>query len=113
MSFHHPAVLWLLALPVLWAFWQWTRRGHPVVLPFDHGRQRDGRQLRVLVTLAETLPALLLAVAVLILAGPRRPAPPENERILNNIILCLDVSGSMSMRFGIRAELPGARLRPP
>jgi Ca-activated chloride channel family protein len=100
VSFHHPAVLWLLALPVLWAFWQWTRRGHPIVLPFDHGGQRQGRQLRVLVTLAETLPALLLAVAVLILAGPRRPAPPENERILNNIILCLDVSGSMSMRFG-------------
>ena len=43
MSFHHPALLWLLGLPVIWGFWQWTRRGHPVVLPFDYGRQRDGR----------------------------------------------------------------------
>ena len=42
MSFHHPALLWLLALPVLWGFWQWVRRGHLVVLPFDHGRQREG-----------------------------------------------------------------------
>lgn len=100
MSFHHPALLWLLALPVLWGFWQWVRRGHPVVVPFDHGSQREGRRLRALVNLAQTLPALVLAVAVLILAGPRRPAPPENERILNNIILCLDVSGSMTMRLG-------------
>lgn len=100
MSFHHPAFLWLLALPVMWAFWQWTRRGHPLALPFDHGTQTEGRGLRVLANLAGTLPAALLAVAILILAGPRRPAPPENERILNNIILCLDVSGSMSMPFG-------------
>ena len=100
MSFHHPVLLWLLALPVVWGFWQWTRRGHPLVLPFDYGQQREGRRLRALVNLANTLPALLLAVAVLVLAGPRRPAPPENERILNNIIICLDVSGSMSMPFG-------------
>lgn len=100
MSFHHPHLLWLLGLPILWSFWQWTRRGHPVVLPFDHGRQREGRHLRFLVNLTQTLPALLLTVAILILAGPRRPAPPENERILNNIIICLDMSGSMSSPFG-------------
>ena len=100
MSFHHPTLLWLLALPIVWAYWQWVRRGHPVALPFDHGQQREGRRLRVLVNLAQTLPALLLTVAVLILAGPRRPAPPENERILNNVIICLDVSGSMMAPFG-------------
>jgi Ca-activated chloride channel family protein len=110
MSFHNPYWLWLLALPVLWGFWQWVRRGHPVVMPFDHGRQREGRRLRMLVNLAQTLPALLMAVAVLVLAGPRRPAPPENERILNNIIICLDVSGSMSAPFG-SARAAGVRTR--
>jgi Ca-activated chloride channel family protein len=100
MSFHQPALLWLLAVPIAWGFWQWVRRGHPIALPFDYGQQREGRRLRVLVNLAQTLPALLLGIAVLILAGPRRPAPPENERILNNIIICLDVSGSMTMPFG-------------
>jgi Ca-activated chloride channel homolog len=100
MSFHYPAMLWLLALPILWGFWQWVRRGHPVVVPFDFGHQREGRRLRVLVNLVQTLPAVLLAVAVLIAAGPRRPAPPENERILNNITICLDMSGSMSSPFG-------------
>jgi hypothetical protein len=58
LSFHHPTLLWLLALPVMWAFWQWVRRGHPVVVPFDHGRQREGRLLRYWVNLAQCLPAL-------------------------------------------------------
>jgi Ca-activated chloride channel homolog len=100
MSFHHPQLLWLLALPVMWGFWQWVRRGHPVALPFDHGGQKEGRMLRFLTHTAGTLPALLLAIAVLMLAGPRKPAPPEDERVLNNIILCIDVSGSMGMTFG-------------
>jgi Ca-activated chloride channel family protein len=100
MSFHHPQVLWLLALPLFWGFWQWVRRGHPVALPFDHGQQRDGRVLRFLTNAAGSLPAILLAITVLLLAGPRKPAPPEDERVLNNILLCIDVSGSMNMRFG-------------
>jgi Ca-activated chloride channel family protein len=100
MSFHYPMLLWLLALPILWGFWQWTRRGHPVVVPFDHGQQREGRALRATVNLMQTVPALLLAVAILMLAGPRRPAPPEDERVLNNITICLDMSGSMSAPFG-------------
>jgi Ca-activated chloride channel homolog len=104
MSFHHPQFLWLLALPVIWGFWQWVRRGHPVVLPFDHGKQRDGRVLRFLTHLAGTLPALLLAITVLILAGPRKTAPPQDERVLNNIILCVDVSGSMNAPFGSKGN---------
>lgn len=100
MSFHYPVVLWLLALPVLWGFWQWVRRGHPVAVPFDHGRQGRGRALKFFTDLAGTLPAVLLAVAVLMLAGPRKNAPPKNERVMNNILLCLDVSGSMNSPFG-------------
>ncbi len=100
MSFHHPQLLWLLALPVLWGYWQWVRRGHPVVLPFDHGQQGQGKSLRFLTNLAGSLPALLLTVAILMLAGPRETAPPQEERVMNNILLCLDVSGSMGTPFG-------------
>ena len=100
MSFHQPQWLWLLALPVLWGYWQWVRRGHPVVLPFDHGQQGGGKSLRFLTNLAGTLPALLLTVAVLLLAGPRKTAPPQDERVMNNILLCVDVSGSMNAPFG-------------
>jgi Ca-activated chloride channel homolog len=100
MSFHHPQLLWLLALPVMWGFWQWVRRGHPVLVPLDHATRNDGKWLRFLTNSAGLLPALLLAVAILLLAGPRRPAPPKDERVLNNIILCVDVSGSMGAPFG-------------
>jgi Ca-activated chloride channel family protein len=108
MSFHNPLMLWFLALPILWGFWQWVRRGHPVVVPLDYGHQKEGRRLRILVNLVQTLPALLLVVAVLIAAGPRRPAPPQDERILNNITICLDMSGSMSMPFGSSSRFDAA-----
>ena len=100
MSFHHPLVLLLLVAPVCLAFWCWVRRGHPLVLPFDHAATNDRRWLRRCVLVAETLVAGLLAIAVLLLAGPRKPAPPLDERVLNNIVFCLDVSGSMAMPVG-------------
>lgn len=100
MSFHHPLVLWLLALPILWGFWQWVRRGHLVVLPLDHSNQPERRWLRILTKLACTLPAVLLAIAVLILAGPRKIAPPKDERVMSNILICVDLSKSMSEPFG-------------
>jgi len=86
----------LLVVPVAYGFWLWVRRGHPLVVPFDHASTRDGKWLRRFAVAAETLVAAILAVAVLLLAGPRKPAPPTNERVLNNIIFCLDVSGSMA-----------------
>ena len=100
MSFHHPLLLWLLVLPILWGYWQWVRKGRVVVLPLDHGRQKRGGALRFFTNLAGTAPALLLATAVLLLAGPRKAAPPKDVRVMNNIILCIDVSGSMMMKFG-------------
>lgn len=109
MSFHYPLMLWLLALPIIWGFWQWVRPGHPIVVPFDHTTRRSqGRHLRISVNVIQTLPAVLLAVAVLMAAGPRRPAPPEDERILNNITICLDMSGSMSAPFGSNTRFDSA-----
>lgn len=100
MSFHHPLVLLLLVLPIAFGFWLWVRRGHPLAVPFDHAPIREGRWLRRVTIGAETLVAALLAVAVFLLAGPRKPAPPQDERVLNNIVFCLDVSGSMMMPVG-------------
>ncbi len=96
MSFHRPLLLLLLALPILHGFWLWVRRGRPLVVPFDHRPAADHRGWRRGAIAAETLVSLLLVVVVLLLAGPRQPAPPKGERVLNNIVFCLDVSGSMS-----------------
>lgn len=100
MSFAHPMVLLGLVLPVLLGAWEWTRRGRPLVLPFDHSHFRGGEFWRRMVTSINLAPAGLLAVAILLLAGPQRLALPEKERVLTNIEFVLDVSGSMMSAFG-------------
>ena len=104
MIFLHPQWLGLLALPVILAFWEWVRRGQPIALPFDHGRQRRGLVLRFLVLCANCLPAALLALAILFLAHPISFKPPEVERKLNNVQFLLDTSGSMAENHGSQAE---------
>ena len=99
MTFAHPAILFLLAIPVTLAFWEWTRSGHTLVMPFDLGRQRRGRMLQFFVLCANTLPATLLAIAILFLARPITFAPPQTERKLTNIQIVLDTSPSMSEKY--------------
>ena len=108
MTFARPLLLLLLVLPVLLCVWEWQRRGHPLVLPLDHARARAGKWLRRLVTGCQLLPHLLVVVAVVMLAGPRRLGIPSAERELTNIQFVLDVSGSMQSRFGDGTRYDGA-----
>jgi Ca-activated chloride channel family protein len=100
LPFRHPWVLLLLVLPAALLFWTWARSGGGVVLPLDHSRARGGRWIAAFVNLAESLPALLLAVAVLLLAGPQRWDEPRTQKVLTNIEFCVDVSYSMTASFG-------------
>ena len=100
MTFAHPWLLLLLAGPVLLGWWEWRRAGHRLVLPFDHGHAAPGRILGRLVKSVNLATPGLLAVAILLLAGPRRPAQSADKRVLTNIQICLDVSSSMLMPFG-------------
>lgn len=102
MLFSHPWVLLLLAIPIALLAWIW--RGHArhfaLVLPFDHGPPGDGRGWRFLINLAESIPAVILAIAICLFAGPQQLATPQLKRSLTNIQLCIDVSGSMTQPFG-------------
>ena len=100
MTFAHPAVLPLLALPVLLLVWEWRRRGTVVALPFDHANAKRGRWLEGTVKVANLLTPMLLAVAIILLAGPQRPLSQGTQRVLTNIELVLDVSGSMTAKYG-------------
>ena len=100
MTFAYPAVLTLLALPVLLMVWEWRRRGTVVALPFDHANARCGRWLEGTVKTANLLAPLLLAVSIILLAGPQRPLSQGTQRVLTNIELVLDVSGSMTAQYG-------------
>jgi len=104
MTFLHPQWLAALALPVILAFWEWVRRGQPIALPFDHGRQRRGLVLRFFVQCANCLPAALLALAIIFLAHPITFTPPATERKLTNIQIVLDTSGSMAENHGSQAN---------
>ena len=98
--FGRPWLLLLLALPVLQIWWVWHRRGRRVVLPFDGGNRGSGWFVRGALGIGESLPALLMAVAVLLLAMPQELAVPKQKRALTNIQFCVDISGSMTARFG-------------
>ncbi len=96
MTFSHPWVLLLLVVPVLLVVWSLQRRDAGVVLPIDHGTHRPRRVLGTLLVLTDMVPALLLAAVLLLLAGPQSLQRPARERILSNIQICMDVSGSMN-----------------
>ena len=105
MTFQHPELLALLVLPLAWILWQLRRTGLRLTLPVDHSQHQHASTSHRLARISESIPALLLASAILLLAGPRKTAPPNNHRILNNILFLVDVSGSME------APVPGAPTR--
>jgi len=108
MTFAHPWVLLLLLAPLLLLAWTWRRRTGAVVAPFDGSRARGSRWLGVVVDAAETLPVLLLAAAIVMLAGPQRLSEPQTRRVLTNIEFCVDISGSMTSKFGDGTRYDGA-----
>jgi len=100
MSFAYPWVLLALVVPISLIVWAWARHGQRVVMPFDHGKQRPGTGLKALLNIGATLPPLMLAVAVFLLAGPQQVSEPKSKKVMTNIQFCLDVSGSMTAQFG-------------
>jgi Ca-activated chloride channel family protein len=100
MSFIYPWLLLLLLGPLALLVWVWLRAGRRLVLPFDHGQPGTGWGWRLLLGAAESLPPLLLAVAIILLAGPQRYGEPQAKRRLTNIQVCLDISYSMTTEFG-------------
>jgi Ca-activated chloride channel family protein len=98
--FRSPEWLMLLVFPAALLAWIWRRRGASIVLPFDNATHTRSTRWAFLVRLAESLPAVLAALAIVLLAGPQRWGVPSSKRALTNIQFCVDVSGSMLARFG-------------
>jgi Ca-activated chloride channel family protein len=100
MNFTYPLLLFALVAPAALLGWVWRREERRLALPYDHGRPGSGRGWRFLIGCAESLPALLLGVVIVILAGPQTFSEPKTKRALTNIELLVDVSGSMTATFG-------------
>src|SRR5262245_42543031 len=103
-QFAHQWVLFFLLIPAALLAWVWVNRwllpSRRVVLPLDQARARGGWWMWILITLAESIPPLLLAVIICILAVPQRNGPPQQKRSMTNIQFAVDVSGSMTAPFG-------------
>lgn len=99
MSFAHPWILLLLLVPAVALIYEILRRGHAVRIPVDFSRRRSSRAAAILLGTAAVFPAIVLAMAVIVLAGPKVSGPPKEERSVTNIEIVLDVSGSMGAPF--------------
>jgi Ca-activated chloride channel family protein len=108
VTFAHPWLLLLLLAPLWLLAWTWRRRTGAVVAPFDGSRARGSRWLGAVVDTAESLPVLLLAAAIVLLAGPQKLSEPKTRRVLTNIEFCVDISGSMTAKFGDGSRYDGA-----
>lgn len=97
MTFTHPWVLLLLSIPVVLA-WTAIARRPGVTLPVDHQPHADRRWLRRALGAFDLVPLMILAVILVMLAGPQTLKQPKRERVLTNIQICMDVSGSMQGR---------------
>lgn len=98
--FLRPHYLVLLIIPLALLAWAWKRHGREVALPLDRARTGDGRAWGFFLKCAAAVPALLLAAAIVLLAGPQRLGEPQSKRKLTNIEICLDISGSMTAKMG-------------
>jgi Ca-activated chloride channel family protein len=100
MSFAHPWLLLFLLFPLAMLVRGWRGHGVEVVMPYDHGNARPRKLLTFTLRLAAALPAFLLAITVVLLAGPQRFSEPLSRRVMTNIEFLVDVSGSMTSPYG-------------
>ncbi|MEO0415045.1 MAG: VWA domain-containing protein [Verrucomicrobiota bacterium] len=100
MSFAYPLVLFLLAVPLVLIVLLWRGHTRAVALPFDYGHTQHSSWGAGLLNVVNSLPPLLLACVILIVAGPRKFETPKAKRKMTNIMFVLDVSGSMTADFG-------------
>ena len=95
MTFAHPWVLLLLAVPVILLVAP-PARTFGLVLPFDHHEHRRRRWLAWLLAAFDRVALLVLAGVIPMLAGPQTLKQPRRVRSLTNIQFAMDVSGSMT-----------------
>ncbi len=100
MSFSNWYILFGLFIPASLLVWVWLRTSRRIALPQDYGVSGSGKVSAFFINVFYSAGPLLLAVAIVLFAGPRHLSVPKAKRELTNIEFCLDLSGSMNARFG-------------
>ena len=65
----------------------------------------SGRGWAIALLVAESVPALILATVIVLLAGPQQLSAPRTKRVLTNIEFCVDISSSMTTPAGRRQPI--------
>lgn len=95
--FHQPEFLVLLLLPAITGAVSVWRGGCIVPLPGDHLELGRHPFMNVLLRASSLVPHLFLALAIVFLSGPEREVGLQTRpRITTNVVVAMDVSGSMS-----------------
>jgi Ca-activated chloride channel homolog len=100
ISFSSSSWFLLALLPLILMFQVFLGKGHPIMLPMDGLANKNQKFIKALCDGAGLLPSLILLIVICILAGPKIKGKPEDEKIISNIQICLDSSGSMRANFG-------------
>lgn len=109
MSFSDWRILLLLFIPATLLAWIWLRDRLPslgfgsdrrIALPQDFGVAKSGRWADFFIRCFVSAMPLMMMMSIILLAGPRHLSVPKAERELTNIEFCLDLSGSMTAKFG-------------
>jgi hypothetical protein len=97
MDFQRPYLLFLLCVPLLLAIVAWRRRGACVASPAAPQALRPQIGLDWLLRLPALIPPALVAVFIVLLAGPIRyeQSTGRAPKSLTNVQFCLNVSNSM------------------
>ena len=107
MSFTNPGLLFLLVVPLVLAWAALRRSGASVAAPVATGSLHPRRRLSLFLALPTLIPPALVAVTVVLLAGPIRHEQTVGRvpKKLTNIQFCLNVSDSMlAMRIGMHCR---------
>jgi Ca-activated chloride channel family protein len=107
MNFESPHLLFLLVVPLLSAIAAARHRGVQVAAPVASRAVRKRPRLAGLLLLPNLIPAGLLAVLVVLLAGPIRLAQSTGRvpKEVTNIQFCLNVSNTMlAQRIGMHCR---------
>ncbi|MDD7985639.1 VWA domain-containing protein [Lentisphaera marina] len=101
-TIHFSSSIWFLLgiLPLILMFQVFLSKGHSITLPMDGGKTKNQKYIKFFCDFAGLFPSLILLVVICLLAGPKIKGKPEDEKIISNIQICLDSSGSMRANFG-------------
>jgi len=93
--FASPWLLLLLVVPIFMIHQIWTHSQGRISLPHDDVETSEKRWLIILIQSAESLPAVVLGIVIVILSNPLEYGDPIEKGKMTNIQLLVDVSGSM------------------